>query len=46
MKLTDRNGADSYFGLNTIGAVKQFQTSIGLKSDGIVGPLTTEELLK
>jgi GH25 family lysozyme M1 (1,4-beta-N-acetylmuramidase) len=41
-----KTGADSYFGLKTIGAVKQFQTSVGLKSDGIVGPLTTEELLK
>lgn len=39
-------GADSYFGLNTILAVKQFQISVRLKSDGIVGPLTIKELLK
>jgi len=39
-------GADSDFGLNTLSAVKAFQTSRTLKSDGIVGRLTTEQLLK
>ncbi|MBU3200990.1 peptidoglycan-binding protein [Clostridium estertheticum] len=39
-------GADSYFGVNTLVAVKKFQTIRALKSDGIVGPLTINQLLK
>ena len=39
-------GADSHFGINTLSAVKKFQTSRTLKSNGIVGPLTIEDLLK
>ena len=39
-------GADSYFGVNTLAAVKKFQTSRKLKSDGIVGSLTINKLLK
>jgi len=41
-----KTGADSYFGSNTLVAVKLFQASRGLKSDGIVGPLTITQLLK
>ena len=41
-----KTGADSYFGLNTSVAVQHFQSSRGLKSDGIVGPLTIAQLLK
>lgn len=41
-----KTGADSYFGSNTLTAVQNFQTSRGLKSDGIVGPLTIGQLLK
>ncbi|MGH4052372.1 MAG: GH25 family lysozyme [Clostridium sp.] len=41
-----KTGADSYFGPNTLIAVKNFQVSRKLKSDGIVGPLTTTQLLK
>ncbi|MBU3188265.1 peptidoglycan-binding protein [Clostridium bowmanii] len=41
-----KTGADSYFGSNTLIAVKNFQISRGLKSDGIVGPLTITQLLK
>ena len=39
-------GADGKFGAKTEEAVKQFQTSVGLKADGIVGPKTWEELDK
>ena len=39
-------GADGKFGAKTETAVKQFQTSVGLKADGIVGPKTWEELDK
>ncbi|MBU3179776.1 GH25 family lysozyme [Clostridium psychrophilum] len=39
-------GADSYFGLITLAAVKKYQTSKKLKSDGIVGPLTINKLLR
>ena len=39
-------GADGKFGAKTEAAVKQFQTSVGLKADGIVGPKTWEELDK
>ena len=39
-------GADSIFGPLTLGAVQRFQTSRGLASDGIVGPLTTMQLLR
>lgn len=39
-------GADGYFGFNTLAAVQNFQASRGLKPDGIVGPLTTTQLLK
>jgi len=39
-------GAASYFGVNTLVAVIKFQTSRALKSDGIVGPLTINQLLK
>jgi len=39
-------GADSYFGVNTLAAVKKIQTSRVLKSDGIVGSLTINQLLK
>lgn len=41
-----KTGADSYFGPNTLLAVKKFQASRGLIQDGIVGPLTTTQLLK
>ena len=41
-----KTGADSYFGLKTLVAIKNFQVSRGLKPDGIVGPLTIVELLK
>jgi peptidoglycan hydrolase-like protein with peptidoglycan-binding domain len=41
-----KTGADSYFGTNTLLAVKKFQASKGLKQDGIVGPLTITQLLK
>ena len=37
-------GADGKFGAKTEAAVKQFQTSVGLKADGIVGPKTWEAL--
>ena len=37
-------GADGKFGAKTEEAVKQFQTSVGLKADGIVGPKTWEAL--
>ena len=40
------SGADSYFGISTISAVKKYQTSRKLKSDGIVGPITINKLLK
>lgn len=39
-----KTGADSYFGSNTLAAVKDFQTLRGLKLDGIVGPLTILQL--
>ncbi|WP_298844751.1 GH25 family lysozyme [Clostridium sp.] len=39
-------GSDSYFGPNTLLAVKKFQVSRGLKQDGIVGLLTITQLLK
>jgi peptidoglycan hydrolase-like protein with peptidoglycan-binding domain len=39
-------GADSYFGVTTLTAVTKFQTSRKLKSNGIVGPLTLNSLLK
>lgn len=35
---------DSYFGFNTTQAVKKFQTTCGLLSDGIVGPKTCQKL--
>ena len=41
-----KTGADSYFGVNTLAGVKKFQASRGLVQDGIVGPLTTNALLK
>jgi len=41
-----KTGADSYFGALTLVAVQHFQTSRGLKADGIVGPLTITQLLK
>jgi len=41
-----KTGADPYFGVNTLAAVLSFQTSRVLKSDGIVGPLTTKQLLE
>lgn len=37
---------DGVFGPNTKEAVKEFQKSSGLKTDGIVGPLTWKELTK
>ena len=40
-----RTGADSYFGPNTLLAVKRFQVSKGLQQDGIVGQLTITQLL-
>jgi len=39
-------GADKIFGWYTLVAVQHFQASRGLKSDGIVGPLTIAQLLK
>jgi len=39
-------GADSYFSVNTLAGVKFFQASKGLVSDGIVGPLSINALLK
>ncbi|MCB2292183.1 peptidoglycan-binding protein [Clostridium algoriphilum] len=39
-------GADSYFGVNTLAAVKKFQTSRTLKADGIVESLTINQFLK
>lgn len=39
-------GADGNFGSNTLVAVKLFQVSRGLKSDGVIGPLTIIELIK
>ena len=37
-------GADGIFGKQTLAAVKAFQKTEGLKSDGIVGPLTYAKL--
>ncbi len=37
---------DGWFGLATLKAVKTFQSSHGLKPDGVVGPLTNVELNK
>lgn len=37
---------DGIFGIGTLSAVKSFQTKHGLAADGIVGPLTWEQLLK
>lgn len=39
-------GADADFGNETLQAVKHFQTTHGLKADGIVGKLTWAELVK
>ena len=39
-------GADGDFGNETLNAVKHFQTTHGLKADGIVGKLTWAELVK
>jgi len=41
-----KTGADSYFGTLTLVAVQNFQASRGLKADGVVGQLTTTQLLK
>jgi len=41
-----KTGADSYFGPNTLVAIRNFQSSRGLKPDGIVGPLSIRELLR
>ena len=41
-----QGGADGDFGRSTLVAVKLFQASRGLKSDGVIGPLTIIELLK
>lgn len=41
-----KTGADSYFGINTLKAVKTFQDWRGLETDGIVGGLTIEQLLQ
>jgi|GEM_PF-1775990 len=38
--------ADGYFGLTTEVAVTNFQTSVGLQADGIVGPATLQRLAK
>ncbi|MDQ3739245.1 MAG: peptidoglycan-binding protein [Actinomycetota bacterium] len=35
---------DTYFGTNTLAAVKRFQTSRGLESSGVVGPKTASAL--
>ncbi|WP_298843695.1 GH25 family lysozyme [uncultured Clostridium sp.] len=40
-----KTGADSYLGQDTLLSVQKFQTSKGLKKDGIVGPLTIIQLL-
>ena len=40
-----KNGcADGIFGAETLQAVKQFQSSSGLRADGLVGPQTLELL--
>jgi len=39
-------GADSYFGVTTLAAVEKYQNSRALKSDGIVGQLTIDKLLR
>jgi len=39
------NGSiDTYFGTNTVAAVKRFQTNEGINSDGVVGPRTASAL--
>ena len=37
-------GADGKFGAKTEAAVKAFQSAHGLKTDGIVGPMTWDEI--
>ncbi len=37
-------GADGIFGKQTMKAVKAFQGDCGLKTDGIIGPLTMGKL--
>lgn len=39
------SGADSDFGTNTLVGVQHYQAAKGLKTDGIVGPLTWKSLL-
>jgi hypothetical protein len=39
-------GADGKYGDNTVRAVKEFQANMGLKSDGICGPMTWAKLLE
>lgn len=38
--------ADSYFGKDSVDALKKFQEEHGLKADGIAGPSTVENLIK
>ena len=40
------DGVDGDFGPNTEAAVLEFQTRAGLPADGLVGPMTTAELLE
>lgn len=40
-----KTGADSFFGISTLAAVRKYQNSRALKSDGIVGLLTINKLL-
>ena len=38
--------ADSYFGMDTVKALKKFQSDKGLSTDGVAGPTTIKALIK